>query len=45
MYKVIVTRQDGTYAESMSFPALEDAQLWAYWQEKYMKRVAQIVTA
>jgi hypothetical protein len=43
MFKVIVTRQDGTYCESMRFASLSDANAWAQWQEKN-GRVAHITS-
>jgi hypothetical protein len=43
MFKVIVTRQDGTYCESMRFASLSDANAWAQWQEQN-GRVAHITS-
>jgi hypothetical protein len=43
MYKVIITRADGTYCESLRFDALSDAQAWAQWQEQTLGRKAQII--
>ena len=42
MFKVIITRQDGTYCESMRFASLSDARAWAQWQEQTMGRIAHI---
>jgi hypothetical protein len=39
--KITVTRQDGTYCESMRFASLVDARAWAQWQEQN-GRVAHI---
>jgi len=44
MFKVIVTRQDGTYCESMRFASLDDARAWAQWQESTMGRIAHITS-
>lgn len=43
MYRVIVTRTDGSYCESMRFPTLCDAMAWAQWQEQTLGRKAQII--
>lgn len=44
MYKVVVTRQDGTFAESMTFSDLENASAWAQWQEDCMNRIVHILS-
>jgi hypothetical protein len=44
MYRVTITRQDGTYCESMRFASLVDARAWAQWQEQTMGRVAHITS-
>lgn len=43
MYRVIVTRTDGSYCESMRFASLDDARAWAQWQEQTLGRKAQII--
>jgi hypothetical protein len=42
MYRVTITRTDGTYCESMRFASLTDARSWAQWQEQTMGRIAHI---
>jgi len=43
MYRVTITRQDGTYCESMRFASLVDANAWAQWQEQN-GRIAHITS-
>ena len=43
MYRVIITRTDGSYCESMRFASLDDARAWAQWQEQTLGRKAQII--
>jgi len=42
MYRVTITRTDGTYCESMRFASLVDARAWAQWQQQTMGRIAHI---